>query len=352
MSAVSYKCPGCGGDLRFDPDTQECKCEYCLSSFTVPDLESRNNMEEVINDASKNTPDYSAEMVEYSCPSCGAVIVTDTTTSATFCIYCHNPVVIPQQVAGEFRPAKVIPFKLKREDAIDKLNAWCKKKWFLPRDFRSQKQLDMVKGVYLPYWLVDFNTKSQLSAEGRIVTSWRVGDYQYTKTDRYSVQRSADMALLNIPHDASSKADDKLMDSIEPFDYNETKDFSMSYLSGFLAEKYDVPSDQIIPVLKERATKVVHSELSGSLRSERPYTSVSERGFFVDFKSADACYALLPIWMVTYLYNGKTFMYVINGQTGKASGILPISRGKLALLFGIVAAVTFAAAWIGGTLLL
>ena len=308
-------------------------------------------MEEVVNDMSHNAHDYSADMVEYSCPSCGATIVTDTTTSATFCVYCHNPVVIPQQVSGEFRPSKVIPFKLKREDAIKKLTDWCKKKWFLPKGFLSQKQLDMVKGVYLPYWLVDFDTKSQLSAEGRVVTSWRVGNNQYTKTDRYSVQRAADMMLANIPHDASSNADDGLMNSIEPFDYSEVKDFSMSYLSGFLAEKYDVPSDQIIPVLKERASKVVCSELTSSLRSQQAYTSVSERGFFVDFKSADACYALLPIWMVTYLYNGKTYMYAINGQSGKAYGILPISKGKLAWLFGAVAAAVFLTAWIGGMLL-
>ena len=30
----------------------------------------------------------------YICPSCGAEVVTDATTAATFCYYCHNPVVL------------------------------------------------------------------------------------------------------------------------------------------------------------------------------------------------------------------------------------------------------------------
>ena len=34
MSVVSYKCPNCGGELTFDPQTQKYKCEYCFSYFT------------------------------------------------------------------------------------------------------------------------------------------------------------------------------------------------------------------------------------------------------------------------------------------------------------------------------
>ncbi|MDR1152211.1 MAG: hypothetical protein LBK72_07020, partial [Bifidobacteriaceae bacterium] len=36
---------------------------------------------------------------------------------------------------------------------------------------------------------------------------------------------------------------------------------------------------------------------------------------------------LLPVWLFTYLDRdkGKTYYYAVNGQTGEASGILPIS---------------------------
>ena len=44
MSAVSYKCPNCGGELTFDPQTQKYKCEYCFSYFTEEELEYLNRI--------------------------------------------------------------------------------------------------------------------------------------------------------------------------------------------------------------------------------------------------------------------------------------------------------------------
>mgnify|MGYP001132577293 CR=1 FL=1 len=34
MEVITYKCPNCGGELTFDPQTQKYKCEYCFSYFT------------------------------------------------------------------------------------------------------------------------------------------------------------------------------------------------------------------------------------------------------------------------------------------------------------------------------
>ena len=45
------------------------------------------------------------------------------------------------------------------------------------------------------------------------------------------------MSYEKVPVDGSTKFDDDTMDSIEPFNYNELKQFNMSYLSGFLSEK-------------------------------------------------------------------------------------------------------------------
>ncbi len=39
-------------------------------------------------------------LLVYICPSCGAEVVTDATTAATFCYYCHNPVVLSEKLTG------------------------------------------------------------------------------------------------------------------------------------------------------------------------------------------------------------------------------------------------------------
>lgn len=109
MAAITYKCPNCGGGLVFDPGTQKYKCEYCLSLFdqqeledTGPDredpgqwTEGNHGQEEALRRQSGPV-----EAVSCICPSCGAQVVTDETTAATFCYYCHNPVVIEGRLKG------------------------------------------------------------------------------------------------------------------------------------------------------------------------------------------------------------------------------------------------------------
>ena len=108
MALMSYKCPNCGGGLVFDPDSQKFQCEYCLSEFTeeemkrmeeasaFPAKEEKAVLEEEGTAPQEGDSSQSPETGEaavYTCPSCGAQIVTDATTAASFCYYCHNPVV-------------------------------------------------------------------------------------------------------------------------------------------------------------------------------------------------------------------------------------------------------------------
>ena len=117
MAAVTWKCPNCGGGLTFDPDSQKFECEYCLSQFNQAELE------QIVPDEGEEQPDTAKEQADefvpvlYMCPSCGAEIVTDETTAATFCFYCHNPVVLKGRLDGAYQPDYVLPFAIERERA-------------------------------------------------------------------------------------------------------------------------------------------------------------------------------------------------------------------------------------------
>lgn len=103
----------------------------------------------------------------FSCPNCGAEVVTDETTAATECVYCHSPVVLSGRLAGDMKPNLVIPFGFTEKDAKEKFYAMCKKKWFLPKDFVSDAHIDKMKGVYYPYWLVDSDKAGSCNATGK-----------------------------------------------------------------------------------------------------------------------------------------------------------------------------------------
>lgn len=346
MSVVSYKCPNCGGNLNFDPESQRLKCEYCLSEFNkneVEELTAKNTYDipgqEIIEDDSDSKNYHiqgSANL--YTCPSCGAQVITEPNTSTTNCYYCHNPIVFTKQLSDEFRPSKVIPFQKSKDQALQTFLKWCEHKKFLPDDFSSPRQLENIAGLYVPYWLVDCDTNGYMRGTGKKISSWTQGDYHYTKTDIYSVSRAARMSFSYLPHDASKKADDKIMDSIAPFDYKDLKDFSYSYLSGFISEKYDVTKEEVYPLIKSRVEQAVKRELESSVKG---YTTTSMAGSNVQINRTHFHYTLMPVWMLTYQYQGTTYMFAMNGQTGKTFGSVPVSQSKLNRLFLIVFIISF-----------
>ena len=116
MSAITYKCPNCGGGLIFDPQTQKYACEYCRSEFAEEEL---GDLDEEAKEepAAEDSGGEAETAVLYICPSCGAQIVAEETTAATFCYYCHNPVVLSGRLSGQWKPDGVIPFQIGREKA-------------------------------------------------------------------------------------------------------------------------------------------------------------------------------------------------------------------------------------------
>ena len=145
MSVITYKCPNCGGELLFDPESQKFKCEYCLSSFEEGELQ---NPEESTSIGSEPKTTYSSrtqqeeqEAVVYHCPNCGAEIITDATTAATFCFYCHNPVILSGRLDGSLKPDCIIPFSIEKEEAIKRFTEWIGKKKFVPHAFFPKTKL-------------------------------------------------------------------------------------------------------------------------------------------------------------------------------------------------------------------
>ena len=137
------------------------------------------------------------------------------------------------------------------------------------------------------------------------------------------------------PADGSQKIEDALMDAIEPFSYDKMKPFSMKYLSGFMAQKYDVPYDQILPRIHKRidthAVKVVERSITG-------YSSHVVTSHNVQMENIRHDYVLLPVWFMHYQYHGKDYDFAMNGQTGTQAGTPPLSWPKALICSGVIAA--------------
>ncbi len=338
MEAVQYKCPACGAGLKFDAEKQDFTCEYCDSVFKEEDFFDKDNK---LN--SEATSDFE-NAVLYICPSCGAEVLTDETTAATTCYYCSNPVVLSGKLSGELKPDYIIPFKIEKSEAINKFNELCKKKKFLPEDFISQARLEEIKGIYFPYWFIDCNTNGSINAKSRHIKTWVVGDLKYTETTVKGHFRQGEMAIVNMPEAALKSKDKDILKYVCPFDGADFVPFSMSYLSGFLAEKRNIEFSEIDEEINNKIKTLSTEKLKNTI--EEANVSVDDGLINIGEKSKK--YNLLPVWVLNYKHQNKNYIYALNGQTGKVYGELPVCKKKLAILFaGVSAAATLILSVVG-----
>ena len=120
---------------------------------------------------------------------------------------------------------------------------------------------------------------------------------------------------------------DDLMEAVEPFDYTAVKPFAMQYLSGFLAEKYDVDYAKMFPRIQNRAVQASDQLVRQSMRG---YSTVSVTRSDIRVMSTKWEYMLLPVWFMTYKYKDKVYEFALNGQTAKFVGTPPLSKERLA----------------------
>ena len=347
MAVITYKCPNCDGGLEFDPGTQTFRCAWCGSAFTKEELD-RQQPAAQSETAADAAPDEAGkgQPLLYSCPSCGAQIVTDETTAATFCYYCHNPVVLAGRLEGAFRPDKVLPFVIQREEAVERFLAWVKKKKFVPEDFFSEQQIQRLTGVYYPYWMVDSDRYAEAEGTGTKVRTWTTGDTRYTETRYFQVVRGGRAVFRDLAKSALKKADRDLAELVQPFDSSKMQDFSMGYLSGFQAEKRDMERSDFQEDVDRELDRYTTDLLR---RNAGEYATLSLSAPRYGEGGQHWYYALLPVWTLTYQgNNGKTYYYLMNGQTGEVWGMLPVSWKKLAALFLSVAGALFALLCAGG----
>ncbi len=359
-TATTYKCPSCGAGLTFDPESQTFHCDYCGSSFTQEEARQTQDSAAATTEPSpREEPEeggqaaqQAEEMTVYHCPSCGAEIVTDATTAATLCFYCHNPVVLSGRLSGEYRPQYVIPFAIPREEAEEKFLRWARGKRFVPRDFFHKSRIQKLTGVYFPYWMVDCRLDGAMEATASKVRVWRSGNTEYTETSRYQILRQGRVSLDGIMKPALKKADQKLVESVLPFERQEMKDFTPLYLTGFQAEKRDVEREEASPSLEQQIRNYTEQLFRDTVPGD--LTTVSVTRLETNHQDQRWQYLLLPVWAFTYRPKGgdKTYFYAMNGQTGKVCGELPIDYGRLAgfcgAIYGLLALLLFLGRWLLG----
>ena len=351
-----YKCPNCGGALEFNSSIQKMKCPYCDTELDMDSLQAldealKNQADEDLTWTSQAGGEWESgetdNMSVYVCKSCGGEIVADESTAATSCPFCDNPVVMMGRFSGDLKPDYVIPFKLDKKAAKEKLSKHLMGKILLPKVFKDQNHIDEVKGLYVPFWLFDTEADADIQYQATRVRSWSDKDYNYTETNYFSVLRSGQLGFERIPVDGSSKLDNQLMESIEPFDFSEAVNFQTAYLAGYLADKYDVGAEESLSHANRRVKQSTETVFANTVTN---FDTVVAESSNIRLKNGSTKYVLYPVWILNTTWNGKKFVFAMNGQTGKFVGDLPLDKQayrRWLIGIGVAASlVSYAVAWL------
>ena len=347
VSVLEYKCPCCGAGLIFGEDVQKMTCEYCDNTFELETVRAYAEAAEAVEaDIFTADPTDTAEWTDaeasglncFTCPACGGELVSDENTAATFCPFCDNPAILSTRLSGGLKPDAVIPFSTSKEDAQNAFRQLCKGKPLLPKNYAADNRVEKITGIYVPFWLYDCSSSEEVKYKATRIHRWSDSRYIYTRTDHFLLDRAAKADFQRIPMDGSSKLDDAIMESIEPFDYSKMVDFDTAYLSGYFADKYDVEAETGKMRIKERVGSSMDQLIAPSLMG---YATSVPYGKQLAVNSKNAKYVLLPVWFLHTRYQNKSYLFAMNGQSGKMTGTFPICpKRSFAWFAGICAAVT------------
>lgn len=339
-------CKNCGAEIYWSPDTDSLKCEYCDTEYQPSDFYNENPdtakasyqaiddamKEAALHMASADDDSVSKDLTAYQCTYCKATLVTAKSTIATTCPYCGKSLTITEKLVGDKLPGKVAPFKVNKENALELFDVYARRSFLTPGNFRQKRIIEKIKGVYIPFWLFNIDNEAQAKLNCSNSIHVKQGNDRVTTISKYAVDITVLADFINLPSDALTHMSDELMDAIEPFDYDDMRDFNSGFLAGFYTEEYDIGQKDNL----ERVITRVQNATKEQIRKESGTYQVKTIAAYRSRQhNVKATYALLPVWLINIDYLGKKYIYAINGQTGKIAGKLPMSVGRESIAFAL-----------------
>ena len=314
---IDHRCPRCGTNVYHDEILDKLVCRHCGGAFDKDTRELSYSFD-LRDNEEPGLPEK--KLREYMCKTCGTAVVTHETTAPKHCAFCGGEDLNKQELTRQFRPDAYIPFKISREEAIQSFKEFAAGKKEVPKSFNTEATLSKVTGIFVPFWLIDTDNHLKIKAGATRINGENEGK-------RFDIEVEHDYKLTGIPFDGGKGVDDTLMEAIEPYDYKELKPFDPICLKDYLAERFDIkPLD-----MTERIFKRLY------IYSNQAPSYICKDYQDIDVKKNDSSvndirqrYVLLPMWYLTYEYDGIKYSFAVNGQTGEVDGEMPVAkeRGK------------------------
>ncbi len=356
------KCPKCGAtDISLNVNKGLLRCNFCRHEFEpekVTGLETDISKLEgqIIGSGAQDIIADVSEVLTFKCSSCGSEVVIDTASALQArCHWCRNTLSVNQQIPNGAVPDVVLPFKLKKEEAQTEIEKFVKKrKFFAHPQFKKEFCTENIMGVYLPYMVVDMNAHANLAGQGEVlIRKYTVGEGKnkttYYDADLYDVEREYDITVEGLTVESSvdklnNKASNKtnnIINSIMPFDTENSAKWNANYLKGYTSEKRDTNVSQLSKLVYTQAKDVSRHKANETLKQYNRGVAWAKEDLNVKGEQWKAAY--LPVWLYSYHQKSKNLLHyvAVNARTKETMGSVPINQLKLLFASAIVEVIGF-----------
>ena len=353
-----FPCAQCGASLRFAPGQARLSCEYCGHEQPIPQMDDDTRVTALQSldyhaaVAKELPPEAFEETKVVHCDTCGAEVQFEENVHSSECPFCASPVVTDTGTHRHIKPQAILAFRLSEREAHEKMGKWLKGLWFAPSKLaKYARSTGQLSGLYVPYWAFDVATRSRYTGQRGTYYYVTTGSGKNARRERRTRWTSASgrvqRQFLDLLVMAAQSLPRANIRRLEPWTMADLQPYSSEYLSGFRAEGYTVALPDGFEIAKERMAEQIRADIQRDIGGDdQRITSVN-----TDYSDERFKHLLLPIWMAAYRYRGKSYRFIVNGQTGRVQGERPWSPWKIAgaVVAGLAfLAIAFLVAEMGG----
>jgi Zn finger protein HypA/HybF involved in hydrogenase expression len=331
-----FSCPACGAEANWNPAKQALVCPFCgaespatLAMRGADTVIVEHDLAAALRAIPDSSRGWQAAKISVRCQSCQAISVFDTDVVGRRCDFCGSTALVPyEEVKEPFRPESLLPLKIAESQARDLIRVWYGRQWLAPNNLNAKALTDTVKGIYLPYWTFDAKADAKWSADSGKFYHVREGNRDVQKVSWTPVSGALSHVFDDELICASVGVESGKLRRIEPFPTGSLVPFDPGYLAGWTVERYQID----LVSAAERGRQEMIGELRQLCGQQVP--GDTHRNLVVDASFHDQTFKhiLAPVWLMTYVYSGKSYQVVVNGVTGGIAGSRPYSWIKVALL--------------------
>jgi hypothetical protein len=273
------------------------------------------------------------------------------------CPYCASPNFVERPaMMGQPDPEYVVTFVGDAAVARGALERWLGSRTMFADSAVKRATVADMRGIYVPAYLYSAVAHTDYHAH--------IGEH-YTETETYKVETEDGKTetrtrtvtrteyrplagyhvsyVTDVVVSASRGLSDRELGNTLPFDLGQMRRFDPALVSGWIAEEFSRDAGDC-----ERASRTEAVEHIGEkLRRFMPGDGYSDLTWrtSVAWESFDP--VLVPVWVLALRYreDRPPLRVVINGQSGKVAGKVPLSPWKVALgviaLLAVIAAIAY-----------